>query len=151
LETTQTPVSPKWNERDVTKELIPYAKTTHVFHRISIGRISTAIYLFVPAFGNLFLEHKPEFHLNTLEVYNIRVGIDGLHVGYLFRSPLRIKCDPYFVHFIRRNIDPIQDIIKHPVSVERRYTLQELVFHVHDTGYLITRVEDNGITKMLNN
>jgi hypothetical protein len=74
-----------------------------------------------------------------------------VHVGYLFRSPLRIKCDPYFVHFIRRNIDPIQDIIKHPVSVERRYTLQELVFHVHDTGYLITRVEDNGITKMLNN
>lgn len=107
------------------------------------------MYLFHPAFDRLFLEHKPEFHLNTLEVYNIRVGLDGVHVGYLFRSPLRIKCDPYYIQFLRRNLDVLHDIILHPTNVVRRYTLQELVFHVHDAGYTITRLENNAVTQML--
>lgn len=143
--------NPKWDRMDVTEHIHPFAQTIKVFHRLSMGRISAAIYLNVPAFGNVVLEHIPEFHHNTLEVYNLRIGEAGMHVGYLFRSPLRIKCDPYFVMFLKRGLDPIDDIIKHPVSAEKRYVLQEeLVFHTHEAGYLLTRVEENGVTKMLN-
>ena len=145
------PSNPKWDKLDVTEQVKPFSQTVKSFHKLQMGRIAAAIYLNSPAFGPVVLEHIPEFHHNTLEVYNLRVGHDGVRIGYLFRSPLRIKCDPYFVMFIKRGLNPINDVIKHPVSVEKRYVLQEeLVFHTHETGYLITRVEDNGVTRMLN-
>lgn len=151
LKTSADPSTPKWDKMDVTENIRPYAQTTKVFHRLNMGRIGTAIYLTAPAFGRVVLEHIPEFHHNTLEVYNLRIGEEGMHIGHLFRSPLRIKCDPYFAMFMKRGLDPVNDIIKHPVSVEKRYVLQnELVFHTHETFYLITRIEDNGVTRMLN-
>lgn len=143
-------VAPKWHGTDITTVIAPYADTPNVFHRLNMGRIGVAVYLLRPAnFGCILLEHRPEFHHNTLEVYNLRVGEDGIHVGYLFRSPLRVVCDPYYVMFLRRGMNPINDIIKHPVSVEKRYTLDNLVFHTHDVGYMITHVEDNSISVML--
>ena len=135
---------------DVTEQIKPYRNTPNVFHRVHMGRIGVAIYLNAPATTTVQLEHRPEFHHNTLEVYNLRDPEDT-HLGFLFRSPLRAKVDPYFVMFIRRGLDPVGDVIKHPTSVEKRYVLQEeLVFHTHDSGFLITRVEENGVTRMLN-
>lgn len=136
---------------DVTEQIRPFSNTPQVFHRVNMGRIAVAIYLNVQVkTAPVLLEHIPEFHHNTLEVYNLR-DPDEAHLGFLFRSPLRAKIDPYFVMFIRRGLDPVSDVIKHPTSVEKRYVLQEeLVFHTHDSGFLITRVEENGVTRMLN-
>lgn len=135
---------------DVTDVLAPFAATPNVFHRIPMGRIGVAVYLTRPAnFGQIILEHRPEFHFNTVEVYNMRVGEGGIHVGYLFRSPLRVVHDPYFILLVRRGIKPVDDIIKHPSSVEKRHVLDTLVVHTHDVGYMITRVEDNSVTTML--
>lgn len=142
-------VNPKWDGMDITVQLSAVRSTPHVFHRLSMGRIGVAVYLFAPAFGQQVLEHKPEFHHNTMEVYDILLGAGGIHVGYLFRSPLRLKCDPYYVMFVRRSIDPVADMIQHPNSVEKRYVLNDLVFHTHDSAYLITRTETNAVTHML--
>lgn len=144
-------IQPKWDGRDVTETLEPYSTTPGVFHKLNMGRISAVCYLTCITFGSAYLEYIPEFHHNTLEVYNIRIGKGGIPVGFLFRSPLRLKCDPYYALFIKRKLNPITDIIQHPVSVEKRYVLQNgLVFHSHETGYLITRQENNGVTRMLN-
>jgi hypothetical protein len=145
----ETVTNPKWDGMDITSQLEGVAQTPHVFHKLSMGRIGVAVYLFAPAFGKQVLEHKPDFHHNTLEVYNILLGAEGIHVGYLFRSPLRLKLDPYYVMFVRRSIEVISDVIRHPNSVEKRYVLNELVFHTHATSYLITRVEENSVTRML--
>lgn len=148
----QINVNPKWNRRDFTAELRAYASTPKVFHRLYIGRISAAIYLTTPLFGKVFLNYEDAFHHNNLEIYSVRLGsVDGMSAGFLFRSPLTIKCDPYFVLFCRRGTNIIEDIIKGPVPAEKKYVFSNLVFHVHDSGYLITRLEENSVTKMLAN
>lgn len=141
---------PKWDKRDVTAELQSYSGSLNVFHRISMGRISTAVYLTGQIFGPAVLHYEESFRHANFEVYAIRIGgPEGMNVGYLFRSPLAIKIDPYFVVFFRRGLEVVRDIIRSPKPAEKKYVLDDLVFHVHDTAYLITRLENNEVTKML--
>lgn len=141
----------KWDGADFTSELKPYFNSIGVFHQLPFNRISAALYLRSPLFGAVFLEKVDALAQSPLETYNVRLGgVDGIQAGYLFRSPLRLKCDPYYALFVRRGCRPVQDIIKHPTSAEKRFVFTDnIVFHAHDSGYLLTRVEENGVTRML--
>lgn len=142
--------NPKWDGLDVTELLSAYVTTPKTFHTLKLGRIGLAVYFNRPAcFGELLIKHRREFQYNTLEVYDVNVGLEGIHVGYLFRTPLRVTGDPYYVTMLRRNIQPIRDIIQHPISAEKRHVLGDIVFHTHDTGFVLTRLEQNRITTML--
>ena len=141
----------KHDGHDVSSALQAIATTPKVFHRVTIdeGRSNCAVYLTMPVFGKPILEFQPQFNYNTLEIYAIRLGEGGIHAGYFFRSPLKLKLDPYYVLFHKRGVRPINDLIKHPVSVEKRHVIGDLVFHVHELSYMITRLEDNSVTEML--
>jgi hypothetical protein len=143
-------VNPKWDGLDVTEIVSPYTLSPKAFHTLNVRRIGLAVYFTsVANFGQLVLHYKPEFQYNTLEVYDVCVGTDGLHVGYVFRTPLRIVGDPYYVTMLRRDLHPIRDIIQHPASAEKRHVLGDIVFHTHDSGFVLTRLENNAITTML--
>ena len=140
-----------WDGLDSTALIEPFAQTPRAFHQVPVSnRTSAALYLTKPAFGKTRFTKNPAFDHNSLEVYDITIGVGGAHIGYFFRSPLRLKADPYFLLFVRRNIDPVDDIIKGPTPAEKRYVLEkQLVIHVHDQGYMITRVEENAVANML--
>jgi hypothetical protein len=140
-----------WNGLDSTSLIAPFAQTPRAFHQIAVSnRTSAALYLTKPAFGKTVLTKNPAFDHNSLELYDVTIGVGGAHVGYFFRSPLRLKSDPYYLLFVRRNIDPVEDIIKGPTPAEKRYVLEKhLVIHVHDQGYMITRIEENAVSNML--
>ena len=142
-----------WDGREATSLLVPFSQTPKVFHQIPVSnRTSAAVYLTAPAFGPTILTRNRAFDHNALEIYDVTIGAGGAHIGYVFRSPLRLKRDPYFLLFIRRNADPIEDVIKNPTSAEKRYILEkQVVIHVHDQGFMITRTEDNAVANMLAN
>lgn len=145
------PATVQWDGLDSTELVAPFAQAPRVFHQIRVSnRTSAALYLTSPAFAKTVFTRSRVFDHNSLEVYDITLGSGGGRIGYFFRSPLRLKADPYFMLFTRRNIDPIADIVKSPAPAEKRYVLEkQVIIHVHDQGYMLTRVEDNAIATML--
>ena len=133
----------------VTQELSAFAAVPKTFHSCKLGRMSSVcIFLVESPSVNLVLCHEPDVEMNTLIVYSVTIGEGGVRVGYVFCSPLRLRCDPYFALFMRK-AHPIRDIIKQ-APIEKQYVLnKEIIVFRHEMGYMLTRLEENSVTRML--
>jgi hypothetical protein len=147
--------STNWDGLNVTHNLRQYLNAPNVFHSVRSlgvnGSLSVVIFL-LNSVGptDLLLEHKTQFKLPAVEVYDVIDATTLLCVGYLFRSPLGMRHDPYFVSFHRPWVNPVTDIIKAPIPAQKRFVINErIVLFTHGAGITLSLLEENSVTSML--
>lgn len=131
---------------DATEQLALYKDHPTIFHILGYSPTSGAAYLTRnPHENRLILAYNKIFSASGLDIYDIKLNsIEGLSVGFLFHSPLKLKGDAFYLLFYRRHKDITSSI------VERRMVARSLVFHSSAyLHYIVLRGIDSPIVKFL--
>lgn len=94
---------------------------------------------------------EPTVRLPSVAVYGVHAGsVEGLALGYIFWSPLKMKVDPTYVLFQRPQFQPV-DAIREGAQGNNRYQLRGglRVFTVDDDAILINCHIRSKITEVL--
>ena len=88
--------------------------------------------------------------LPSVKVYELRVGSnDGIVVGMGFHSPLQCRVDTYYVMYYRPQFDP-EHALRTNTKAKKKYDVGNLMFYyMEDEAVLITKMEFNKVTEML--
>lgn len=133
------------------KFIVPEGQSCNHFFTTQVGNRNVVAFLRHDAIAPPVLAAEPAVKLPAVSVYSLNAGtVDGVNIGYLMWSPLRVVVDPFFALFSRPQFDPFP-AVKEGAESKNMYQLRGgvSVFVIDDDACLFTFHTPSRITEAL--